>query len=396
MKQHKLRTLLALFGIVWGTAAVVILVAIGNGFYQVNKKGLESITQNTLYIMPESTSKPYRGLGLHRPIHIRTRDLEQLHKQVPNLKAVSPYLSTNAKITYKHKQLHNELLGVSPGYLSQGMRVAKGGRFINANDLKHKAFTVFLGYKIAESLFDDINPINKTIFINSVPMTVIGVSSTDAEGTMLNNQSAANTVYINYNTFQVLTGEQNLHFFLVTPEKNANREQVIQSIRNYFANQFHFDPQDKTALNIPDTNEFSSFITWFFYGIQLFLGFCGLLTLAVGGIGIANTLFLIVSERTPEIGLRIALGARDYHILLQVLFESLLLVFIGGAIGLLVASGVISLLNVMHLPNGFGKPSIDLANFCITFIILLFIALAAGYFPAKKAAKLQPVEALAF
>ena len=138
------------------------------------------------------------------------------------------------------------------------------------------------------------------------------------------------------------------------------------------------------------------FFQWFFKSINLFLGFCGLLTLAVGGISVANMMFLIVTERTPEIGLKLALGAKDKHILGQVLLESFVIVFLGGLLGFLVSSLVLISLADISLGGWLGTPSLSIPVLIGTVIILAFVALLSGFFPALRASRLQPVEALSF
>lgn len=396
MRAHRLRTFLALFGIIWGTAAVVILMAMGDAFYSVNKTNLSAIAENNIYVLPGVTSLPYQGLGLRRSIQIKSDDISKIAAHVPGIQAISPVMMHPENISYHDIVLGKMLTGVAPSYQKQMIQVAPGGRFIDALDVKTSAPSVFLGYKLSQALFKDANPLGKTVYINHYPMHVVGVMSTESEGTMLNNANAADSAFISYSAYELFSGKQNLNFFIITPKANADRDALIKSLRQYMGKHFHFSEKDLSALNIPDTQQFTDFIKWFFIGIQLFLGFCGLLTLAVGGIGIANTLFLIVSERTSEIGLRMALGARDYHILWHVLIEAILLVFIGGALGLLIATGIIAALQHAPLPHGLGVPTLDLNTFLLTFSTLLVIALAAGFFPARRAARLQPVTALAF
>ena len=165
-------------------------------------------------------------------------------------------------------------------------------------------------------------------------------------------------------------------------------------MRTYLGYLYHFSPDDTNALMFYDTLKIFNFFNWFFVGIQLFLGLCGSLTLAVGGLGVANIMFLIVTERTKEIGLRMAVGARDSHILIQILCEALILVVLGGLFGITLSYLTVFILQFITLPAWIGKPTISLSIAFITIAVLAMIGVLAGYFPAKRASRMDPVDAL--
>ena len=180
------------------------------------------------------------------------------------------------------------------------------------------------------------------------------------------------------------------------PRDIANSNQLQKAIISYFSGIFHFDPTDNSAFSFFNMNDVYEFFKWFFAGIELFLGFCGIMTLGVGGIGVANVMFLIVNERTPEIGLRRAIGATDKHILWQIMLEALIIVSFGALIGFAISGLSILLLQHINLPHWLGKPTLPLTVYIATITVLIFTALAAGYFPARKAMRMEPVTALSF
>ena len=160
------------------------------------------------------------------------------------------------------------------------------------------------------------------------------------------------------------------------------------------AKKYRFDPKDEGALRIWDTVETDRFVDWFFWGLNALLGLGGALTLGAGGIGVANVMFLIVRERTREIGVRMAVGARDRHILLQVMLEVCLIVGIGGLAGFGFSALVIYLVQALPTPEWVGSPQLSSAVGLVTLSVLSLVALCAGIFPARRAAGMDPVQAL--
>ena len=191
-------------------------------------------------------------------------------------------------------------------------------------------------------------------------------------------------------------GDDNVSSFVIMPKNPAEAGNIQNMIKRYWSRVFHFNIKDKQAIRFFDLRGAFEFFQWFFTSIQMFLGFCGLLTLAVGGISVANMMFLIVTERTPEIGLRLALGAKDSHILGQILIEAFVIVFLGGLLGFLISGAFLGVLNNIQLPSWIGKPELSWQVLLGTVIVLAVVAFLSGFFPARKASKLAPVEALSF
>jgi len=335
MWQRKLRSALALFGIIWGTLTVVLLLAIGHGFTQASQKNIMQIADGVFFAFPAKTTLSYRGYPAGQKINLKAKTVMQLKKAIPDIQAVSPMLSTSVNLSFKGKKVNKNIHGVAPsfGYLRK-INLTKQSRFLNIIDMQKKNRVVVLGDKLKTRLMGDIPSLGKRIFIKNIAFTIIGVTQ-ESKKNVYNWYE--NKALIPYTTYITLFGNKNVHRFIVLPNPDANPQQIAQSMRHYIAWKQHFNPDDESALHVFDTTKIFQFFKWFFVGIQLFLGACGALTLAVGSLGVTNIMFLIVRERTREIGLRMAVGARNWHILLQILFEALVIVALGGFIGFMIA-----------------------------------------------------------
>ncbi len=396
MRTRKLRTFLAMFGIVWGTIAVVVLFSLGQGFYQYQKKQIFFLSSGTIWAFPSTTSKPYQGMPQGRKINIKASDLMQMGRVLTGIHAISPAMSEAGKntiIRYQSELSVGPLIGVGSVYRQlRKIQVQPGGRFLSPLDIQSASHVIFLGYKIKARLFAQRPAIGKKVYVNGIPFTVVGVR----QQTTSRKRRAAMRSLIPYTTFIAIYGDQNVQQFYVLPKANVSADNLKQDIRNYFANRYHFDPSDTQAITMPDFGKFLQFITWIFRAIEIFLIFCGLMTLGVGAVGVANIMFLIVSERTAEIGLRMAVGARDFHIMFQILLEGSLIVLLGGLIGFTIAVSCVTILQHIQLPSWLGTPVLSTTSIWMTWCILAITAYSAAYFPAKRAAKMQPVTALSF
>jgi len=393
MRQHALRSLLAMFGIIWGTVAVVMLLALGEGFYESNQKNIMRLVDNAIVIFPGVTSMPYRNFPQGRPVLMKAAQVMEIEHNVPQVKAVSPVIRNNGKLSLGNVLLDARFLGVAPSYDELTKKeILPGGRFINQLDIEKHRKVLFLGDGAANTLFKDQTAVGKTVYLNQIPFIVIGVQKTP-ENT---GEWHRNEAIIPYSTAIDLWGDQNIRQVLLAAKQGVPLKQFQEVVLRYFAGQYHFNPEDKMALNVFDPSETLAFVTWFFRSIEIFLGLCGAMTLAVGGIGVANIMYLIISERTKEIGLRMALGARYYHILWQIMLEALMIVLLGSLIGFLISFIGIQSLSLFTLPEWLGQPQLSVPVFIATTSVLVMVGLIAGFFPAKKAANMKPVTALAF
>lgn len=390
LMAHKLRSSLAIFCIAFGTLAVVVLLALGTGFCEATSKNLFSITGGTFAVWMNRTEKSYGGYPKGRHNHLTLNDVMELPKIFPNIALVSPQRFKQASISYNGKAYTKTIEGTAPDHqLLDKIKLTTHSRFINQIDVASKARVAVLGGKITQILFGSTNALGKQFLINGAPFTLIGIVHKDNK-----RKSFDDRIFISNQAYETLFDDANINFFFVLPKPDVNPVQFEQLLRSHFARKYCFDKNDKGAFGLWGSYKFFQFIKWFLIGIRLFLGFCGAMILAVGSIGVANIMFLIVTERTYEIGLRKAIGATDRQILEQLLFEALMIIGIGGGLGIGVAIAIIKVLQHVTLPAWLGMPELSWQTMVITIIVLALTGLITGFFPAKRAASLDPIEAL--
>ena len=397
MRRRKLRTALALFGIAWGTISVVLLLAVGNSFHAASSKAMHGMGDHIVIVWTAQTTKPYKGMQPGRAIEMKADEVIAMGRALPEIGLCAPELSHGGRtLSFGDHRVKAPVAGVVPEYeIMRNMIPVPGGRFINPLDIDHHRRVIFIGDELKNKLFGDDDGIGQTILVDGRPFVVIGALKKKIQSSNYSGPDS-DRAFIPYTTFIAIWGNWNVSNILVTPEPKPASKPMVDAIYGYLAQKYRFDPSDKGALFTWDTVEMDQFFTWFFWGLKALFGLGGALTLGAGGIGVANIMFLIVRERTREIGVRMAVGARDGHILGQILLEAVLIVGIGGLGGFAFSALVIGGLNMFPLPDWLAPPELSLSVSALTVGILSLVGLAAGIFPARRAARLDPVRALEF
>jgi len=400
-RKQKKRITLTLVALAWGTISIMLLLGFGEGLQQqlsINQKGLG---EGIVILWGGQTSIPYKGLGKGRRIAFTPEDIDFLKERVPELKNVGGEFSHwGTNIKYKDKVLSEMVAGITPNFKQMRNHIPQmGGRMIDEWDMKLKRRVVFLGDKIKQKLFGDEDPIGKQIFVNSIPFTVIGVMIPKMQMSSYHNMDE-NITSIPLTTFQAIFGRLYLDDIIYQPYSLKHMKALKKRVIETFAAKYKFDPQDDRAISVWDYVESTRETNNVLMGIQLFLGIIGALTLLIAGVGVANIMYVSIKERTREIGIKMAMGARRAYILWEFLIEALIITFLGGgggmAISYILTEGFKRIPIQSEVLNFMGRPTISLDIGITVIIILGFMGILAGLFPAMKAASVSPVESLRY
>ena len=394
LRTQKLRTFMTTFGIVWGTAAVSMLLAFGQGFHRQVYKSSAGLGENICIAWPSRTSLPWQGLGKGRQITLDEDDMDLIRLKADNLEAISSEYESSFKLIYGKTQMAVDVHGVTPVFASLRTIVPKeGGRWIDAPDWDGRRRVAFLGDALAETVFGTTDPVGKTIRLNGSPFLVIGVMVKKPQDSSYSGRDKDN-VFIPGTTLRALTGQKYVDEFIFKAKESSQTDALKAQVLEIAAAKHRFDPKDKEAIGIWDTTEMFQFLNTFMLGFRAFLGIVGSLTLVVGGIGVSNIMNVVVEERTREIGIKMALGARPGSILLQFMLETLLITGVGGVLGIGITLGLCAAFPVLGFTEFVGDPQVSPLVAVITIGLLGSIGLLAGWFPARDAAKLDPVVAM--
>ncbi len=394
LRGQKLRTFLTVFGIVWGTVAVTLLLAFGRGMQRQMTINAAGIGDQICIAWPGLTSIPFQGLGKGRKIRLNEEDIEAIRKEARELNAISSEYSKTLKLNYGTKTVAVDISGVSPEFGDMRNLIPQlGGRFVNPTDLAEQRRVLFLGNKLTDDVFGKTPAVGKTVLLGGSPFLIIGVLQKKVQNSSYSGRDNSKA-FIPGSTFRALTGEKWVDNIIYQPTVPRESKQVTAGVREILANRLHFDTSDKEALSVWDTTEEFAFFEVFFLSFRLFLGIIGSFTLIVGGIGVSNIMNIVVEERTREVGIKMALGARARWILRQFLLETLLITGLGGAIGFVFSFGVCAIFPKFGVTEYVGDPDVSFSVAAITAAILGLTGLMAGYFPARDASRLDPVVAM--
>jgi len=394
VRNQKLRTFLTVFGLVWGTVAVTLLLAFGTGLKKQLIKSAAGLGDRICIAWPGLTSIPYEGLGKGRRIRLTEEDVEFVRARAEGIRGISSEYSQTVKLHYGTKTWPVDVSGVSPDFgWMRNLIPDTGGRFINPTDMEEQRRVVFLGDKLAKNVFGSEPAVGKTVMMWGSPFLVVGVLITKQQDSSYSGRDNDKAT-IPGTTFRALTGDKYVDNVIYRPDATIGSKKVNENVLASLGKKKKFDPKDKEALAVWDTTEQFQFFDTFMLAFNLFLGIVGSLTLVVGGIGVSNIMNVVVEERTKEIGIKMALGARQGFILKQFLLETLFITAVGGAIGLGISLAICEAFPKAGFTEYVGIPVVSFPVAAITTAVLGTIGLLAGWFPARAASRLDPVVAM--
>ena len=401
IKKQKLRAFLTTIAITWGTLAIILLMAFGTGLgFRMNESFLNA-GDLVIRLYSGQTSLEFEGLPTGRRVRLSEEDAWLLQKNIPDIDIVHPGFGRGVHLRNGDKAAWTHMEGVYSQFeLLRRMPPAPGGRFINKVDIDERRRVVFLGGEIAEELFRDPNPVGEIVMLDGLPFTIIGTMPKKLQ-TSMNNGPDNRRAIIPFTTFRSIHGNRYVGEILLHPRNPKNTKAIEQQIRNILGRKYQFDPTDERAIGIWNMVEAVKISGNIFLGLNIFLGVIGGMTLIIAGIGVANIMYVVAKERTKEIGIKRAIGAKKWHIIGQFVFESLLIAFSGGGFGLLISVGIVKAMWMIPISDEgamqfLGRPMLSTTVIITSISILALIGLLAGLFPARKAANVDPVEALRY
>jgi putative ABC transport system permease protein len=396
------RAYLTIAAIAWGTVAILLLLAFGEGLKRQLDKNRRAMGENIAVLWPGETTKGWKGLPPGRPIRPRADDVDFVRARMPELKSVHGELTNwRVSMTYGRKTVNGRVIGTNSSYGESRKHYPQaGGRFFGPLDEQLRRRVVFLGDELATDIFGEENPVGKTLLVGNAPYTVIGVMQKKIQMGAYGGPDKDHAV-IPITTFKAHFGRDRLNVMVIETHTPAEMKGALKKIHQVLGPKFGYDPTDDRAFGTWDTVRTAKMNSNLTTGIQIFLGIVGALTLIIGGVGVANIMYAVVKERTREIGVKMALGAKSRWIITPFVMEGLVYTFTGGALGIVIATLLVALTGLVDIESNrvlsfLGRPTLSIQIGIATSAILGIIGLLAGYFPARRAARIDPAATLRY
>jgi putative ABC transport system permease protein len=402
LSYYRLRSALTMLSIIWGVASLMLLLSYGQGFERALTQAFLQIGKDLVVVFPGQTSMQAGGERSGRPVMLELKDVTAIQEGVPTVEAVSPEVRHFFPLAFNERTRSYSVAGVYASYERIRNTAIATGRFLSEEDVLQRRRVVVIGENLRHELFSGLPALGGELKIGGVRFTVIGVLE---KKTQITNYEPPDdlTAFIPFTTFSGMIDTHYLQDIVLLPASNQFRDRIEKDVRAALARAHNFNVNDTRAVTIIEWNKFLSIITSVSLGLKILLTIIGTFTLSIGAVGVVNIMLVSVTERTREIGVLKALGARRRHILLQILIEGLVLTFTGGLLGFVLAALLVKSIGTLPFlgplfEDTSGRSDIHLAvsvsALLISSTILIVVGLIAGMIPALRASRLDPVQAI--
>jgi putative ABC transport system permease protein len=400
MRHNRRRTALTMLGMAWGITTVVMLLAYGDGFGRACANIFANFGTKLFIVVPGRSSMQSGGEKAGAPVRLTLDDVDLLTANIPQITHITPSCSKDAIVQYDTRSFTMPVNGEYPNTFAIRALSLDQGRFFNPEDQIQHARVAVIGSESKEKLFSGRNALGEHIRLNGISFEIVGILSPKMQA---GDDNINRVVYVPFTSMSDLKDIHYLDSVWFNYETN-DYQRIEQSVRYLVGTQHKFNPADRRALFVFNLMEQVHQFEIITLGLKILLGFIGTLTLGIGGVGLMNIMLVSVTQRTREIGVEKALGARRRHIFLQFLAEALTITFIGGVLGIILAYGVtfsvgrLTLYSAMakHAEAGDIRLMINPITLLVAVLILTFVGLISGMIPAIRASRLDPIEALRY
>jgi len=393
MAANRLRTALTMLGIVIGIASVVLLLAIGDSMQRFINKQLQMLGTNLVYVMPggDRTAAQRAREG---KVAVLTQDDAEALNGLDSLTGAAPVLQGNFKISAGNENLSGSVMGVTPAMFAIRNWKVDGGTLFGEADVRAAARLVVIGQKVADQFFYRADPLGRYLRIENVSFQVVGVLAGEgrqSDGTDLADQIlvpiTAASAYLVKSPFP-----QNVHYIVAQGRPDVQMGEAVEDMKEVLRNQHRIRVDDPDDFRMQNLNTIAETANKISAGVALLLGLIGAISLLVGGIGIMNIMLVSVTERTREIGIRMAIGARPNDVLLQFLAEAVVICLVGGMVGIAIAAGGAALITTF----ADFEVYLTLAGVLVACGFATAVGVFFGFYPARRASRLLPVDCLRY